>query len=322
MMHNVNQQALKSLSCFFAVTFFSTSRMCTDVCFLHANVMSVFYFLSLVSKPLFFMIIGYMDEVDKVTKQEARLKIKSLLIMLVFWNLIFLFLNLDMIKKGYLLQNGILFSVVIIYLLYPLVLKGMSHIKWTILTFVALIAVSLLVDVVNMVTHEHTNIFLPDYYSLWIWPAYYIFGRLLGTGRGGKVTKEQRVALWAKVILVPAAVSMYFYEQYLSTHAPKETTPWFLLEHAHLVVLSLCLFIWFDNLVIRNGLVRHIVAFISPAMVGVYIVHYSVFYFITTLYDFNYATLKFTLLILVFLSSVIISRLLLMNKFTSKFITF
>lgn len=57
-------------------------------------------------------------------------------------------------------------------------------------------------------------------------------------------------------------------------------------------------------------------------MIGVYIVHYSVFYFISTLYGFNYVNLKFVLLVLVFIASVLLCRLLLLNRFTARIISF
>lgn len=115
---------------------------------------------------------------------------------------------------------------------------------------------------------------------------------------------------------------MYFYERYLTLHVQPSVAGWFVLEHAHLLAMSLILFILFDNINIKNRLITHVVEFISPAMVGVYIVHYSVFYFITTLYHFDDITLKFTLLVLVFIASVIICRLLLLNRFTARIISF
>ncbi len=88
MINSVSQQALKSLSCFAAVTFFSTSQMCALECFLHANTMGILYFVSIIAKPLFFIIIGYMDEVEKLTRQEIMVKIKSIILIMIFWNIV------------------------------------------------------------------------------------------------------------------------------------------------------------------------------------------------------------------------------------------
>lgn len=84
MMTNVNHQALKSLSCFAVLTFFSTSQMCTYECFSNTNAMNVLYFLSIVSKPLFFIIMGYMDEVENLTLSNILFKIKAIIIIMLF----------------------------------------------------------------------------------------------------------------------------------------------------------------------------------------------------------------------------------------------
>ncbi|AHG22459.1 hypothetical protein Z042_24755 [Chania multitudinisentens RB-25] len=321
-MKSVNQHALKSLSCFAAVTFFSTSQICAYECFLNANAMSVFYFLSIISKPLFFIIIGYMDEIEELTKKDILIKIKSIIIIMIFWNIVLSLITTQYIQQGYILQNGILLNMGVIYLIYPIILKGIKHLKITALFFSSLVAIIALLDIFSPLDMKDDPLFISSYSFIWIWGGYYIFGHMLGSEQGRQFTKKIRTLWVAAIMLVPLAISMYFYERYLSTHVQLSVAGWFVLEHLHLLAMSLILFVLFDNINIKNRLVTNIVEFISPAMVGVYIVHYSVFYFITTLYDFNDATLKFTLLVLVFLASVIVSRLLLLNRYTARIISF
>lgn len=322
MAKNVNQHALKSLSCFAAVTFFSSSQMCAYECFLSANAMSVLYFLSIISKPLFFIIIGYMDEVDKLTKFDILVKIKSIIIIMILWNLVLSLIRTQYIQQGYLLQNGILLNMGVIYLLYPLILKGIKHIKITAAIFIGIIAVIALLDIFRTVDSSDDPLFISSYSFIWVWSGYYIFGHMLGEEQGRRIIKKINVLWAARILLIPIGVSMYFYERYLTTHTQLSIAGWFVIEHLHLLTMSLALFILFENMQIKNRLITRTVEFISPAMVGVYIVHYSVFYFITTLYDFHNTSLKFTLLILVFLASVLISRLLLLNRFTARIISF
>ena len=127
MMTNVNHQALKSLSCFAAVTFFSTSQMCTYECFLNTNAMNVLYFLSIVSKPLFFIIMGYMDEVENLTLSNILFKIKAIVIIMLFWYIVPGVIGSDYIQQGYFLQSGTLLGMVGIYLIYPIILKVIRH---------------------------------------------------------------------------------------------------------------------------------------------------------------------------------------------------
>lgn len=322
MAKNVNQHALKSLSCFAAVTFFSSSQMCAYECFLNANTMSVLYFLSIISKPLFFIIIGYMDEVGKLTKFDILVKIKSIIIIMILWNLVLSLIRTQYIQQGYLLQNGILLNMGVIYLLYPIVLKGIKHIKITVAIFAGIIAVIAVLDIFRTVDSSDDPLFISSYSFIWVWSGYYIFGHMLGEAQGLRIIKKINVLWAARILLIPIGVSMYFYERYLTTHTQLSIAGWFVIEHLHLLAMSLALFILFENMQIKNWLITRTVEFISPAMVGVYIVHYSVFYFITTLYDFHNTALKFTLLILVFLASVLISRLLLLNRFTARIISF
>ncbi|UAN48374.1 acyltransferase [Serratia sp. JSRIV001] len=322
MINSVSQQALKSLSCFAAVTFFSTSQMCAFECFLHANTMGILYFVSIIAKPLFFIIIGYMDEVEKLTRQEIMVKIKSIILIMIFWNIVSSLIKTQYIHQGYILQNGILLNMGVIYLIYPIILKGIKHLKITAAVFAGLVAVIALLDIFSPLDTQDDPLFISSYSFIWVWGGYYIIGHVLGEAPGRRFTKKPSVQWAARLLVIPIGISMYFYELYLSTHTQISVAGWFVLEHLHLLGMSLALFILFDNIAIKSRLLTRVVEFISPAMVGVYIVHYSVFYFITTLYDFNDATLKFTLLVLVFVASVLVSRLFLLNRFTARIISF
>lgn len=322
MVKNINQHALKSLSCFAAVTFFSTSQVCMYECYFSANLMSILYFLSIIAKPLFFIIIGYIDEVDSLTKKDIIFKIKSIIVIILFWNLVLFLIKEKFVQQGYILQNGILFNMAIIYLIYPIIIKGIKHLKITASVFLGLVVLVAILDVFKAIDVKDDPLFISNYSFIWVWGGYYILGHLLGEMPGRIFTQDRRVLLAAKIMVIPVGFSMYFYEQYLSTHTQVSIAGWFVLEHLHLLAMSLALFVLFDNINIKRKLITHLIEFISPAMVGVYIVHYSVFYSIITLYDFNNVTLKFLLLILVFIVSVLVSRLLLLNRFTARIISF
>lgn len=322
MLTDVSQQALKSLSCFAAVTFYSTSQLCVDTCFINANAMSILYFLSTIAKPLFFTLIGFIDSAEKRTTNAVFGKIKSIIIIILFWNVMILFITFGYIQRGYLLQNGIMISMIVIYLIYPIIIKGTQHLTWTLTVFTALFALTAILDSAGILTAKDDPLFLSSYPLIWIWAVYYTLGHILGSERGRRFTHKRAIVWAARIIVIPLGISMYFYEQYLTTHPLNSITLWFFLEHLHLVVMALALFIVFDNITITSRWVTRVVQFISPAMVGVYIVHYSVFYFMSTLYDFNYVTLKFALLVSVFIVSVLLCRLLLSNRYTAWTITF
>lgn len=322
MMTNVNHQALKSLSCFAAVTFFSTSQMCTYECFLNTNAMNVLYFLSIVSKPLFFIIMGYMDEVENLTLSNILFKIKAIIIIMLFWYIVPGVIGSDYIQQGYFLQSGTLLGMVGIYLTYPIILKVIRHTHFALVYLLIGMLMVYIYDWLNLLGNAEDPLFIYSYPFIWGWGGYYIIGHLLGEEPGRRFTRRRNVLFIARLMLVPISISMVFYERYVLIHSQFSVTALFALEHIHLLALSLSLFILFDNININNRVVSKLVEFISPAMVGVYIVHYSVFYLLTVMFDFYKVTLPFLLLTLVFIMSVMVSRLLLLNKLTARLISF
>lgn len=322
MFESINQNALKSLSCFAAVTFFSLSHFCTYECFISNDVMSILYFTSTIAKPLFFLLMGYIDEVEKISKKELYSKIRSIIFIIIFWNLILSVINTPYVNMSYILQNGILLGMVIIYISYPLILSCIK--KWKVAVLVSAVLIFSLNAFYVFGDFDRNNdpIYISSYYSIWIWACYYVIGHILGEPKGRKFTKKRNIVISAKLFLIPIAVSLYFFDRYLSINIHARFVGWFLLEHLHLLCLCLALFIVFDNIKIKNRLVIRLVEFISPAMVGIYIVHNSVFFIVNAFYNFNDAIFKITFSIIVFIFSVLLCRLLLLNRLTEKLISF
>lgn len=320
-MNNISLHALKTLSCFTAVSFYSTRYVCDVECFLHGNTVSTLYFLSMIAKPLFFIIIGYIDEEQKITKKYIFLKIKSIVLIVVFWNVLFLFMNSELFKRGYLLQNGVLLSIAAIYIFYPLIIRILRHWAAVVLVMILFALSSMLLQLFAGHWQGQYIVNISDYYGVFISIAFYLFGRMLGGVRGRELSQHPRMLWSARVGIIPAAVLLVIYERYVNHHLSGVALPWYILEPVIISILCLLLFVLFDNLTIRNGMFIKIVTFISPTMVGVYIMHYSLFYLFFTAYDFDNVTLSFTVLLGVFMASVIVSRLLLLNKYTSQVIS-
>ncbi|MEY4474532.1 MAG: hypothetical protein RL248_299 [Pseudomonadota bacterium] len=321
-MRNVGLHALKTLSCFSAVTFYSASKICTEQCFLGGDVMSVLYFLSIIATPLFFMIIGYIDSSDEIDQRNIFRKLKSIVTIIIFWNVLFYFINEDGFKRGYFLQNWLLFSIAIIYLINPIISKILKNSRTAIITLSCLVIFSVTIDLISVFIETPYFIDLPQYFRLWTWVFYYIAGRFLYSRICQQFTKLTRVRLVAKVLLIPTAISMYYYESFMSIYVYKTVNAGYFLDNLHVLILSLCLFVIFDNFDTKYEWIKKTLAYISPSMIGVYILHDGIFYFISNAYNLYDVTLKFTLLLSVFAASVLLSRVLLLNKYTSRFISF
>lgn len=321
-MRNVGLHALKTLSCFSAVTFYSASKTCTEQCFLSGEVMGVLYFLSIIATPLFFMVIGYIDSNDKIDQKDIFRKLKSIITIIIFWNVLFYFINEDGFKRGYFLQSWLLFSIAIIYLINPIISKILKSNRTAIITLSCLVIFSVTIDLISAFSERPYLIDFPQYFRLWTWIFYYMTGRFLCSRICQKVTKLPKVRLAAKLLLLPTSISMYYYESFMSIYVYKTVNASYFLDNFHVLVLSLCLFVIFDNFDTQYEWIKKTLAYISPSMIGVYILHDGIFYFIASAYNLSDVTLRFTLLLSVFAASVLLSRARLLNKYTSRFISF
>lgn len=119
-----------------------------------------------------------------------------------------------------------------------------------------------------------------------------------------------------QVTAAPTSISMYYYESFMSIYVYKTVNASYFLDNFHVLVLSLCLFVIFDNFDTQYEWIKKTLAYISPSMIGVYILHDGIFYFIASAYNLSDVTLRFTLLLSVFAASVLLSRALLLNKYT------
>ncbi len=284
--------------------------------------MSVLYFLSIIATPLFFMIIGYIDSSDEIDQQDILRKLKSIITIIIFWNVLFYFINEDGFKRGYFLQSWLLFSIAIIYLINPIISKVLKSNRTAIITLSCLVIFSITIDLVSAFTERPYLIDFPQHFRLWTWIFYYIAGRFLYSRICQKATKLTKVRVIAKVLLIPTAISMYYYESFMSIYVYKTVNAGYFLDNMHVLILSLCLFIIFDNFDTKYEWIKKTLAYISPSMIGVYILHDGIFYFISSAYNLSDITLRFTLLLSVFAASVLLSRALLLNKYTSRFISF
>ncbi len=284
--------------------------------------MSVLYFLSIIATPLFFMIIGYIDSSDEIDQQDILRKLKSIITIIIFWNVLFYFINEDGFKRGYFLQCWLLFCFAIIYLINPIISKVLKSNRTAIITLSCLVIFSITIDLVSAFTERPYLIDFPQHFRLWTWIFYYIAGRFLYSRICQKATKLTKVRVIAKVLLIPTAISMYYYESFMSIYVYKTVNAGYFLDNMHVLILSLCLFVIFDNFDTKYEWIKKTLAYISPSMIGVYILHDGIFYFISSAYNLSDITLRFTLLLSVFAASVLLSRALLLNKYTSRFISF
>lgn len=129
--------------------------------------MGVLYFLSIIATPLFFMIIGYIDSSDEIDQADILRKLKSIITIIIFWNVLFYFINEDGFKRGYFLQSWLLFSIAIIYLINPIISKVLQSNRTAIITLSCLVIFSISIDLISAFSERPYLIDFPQYFRLW-----------------------------------------------------------------------------------------------------------------------------------------------------------
>ena len=226
------------------------------------------------------------------------------------------------IQQGYILQNGLLVGMGVIYLAYPFILIGLKRLKLSFYIFMTLVAAVAILDIYLPSHTKDDPLFINSYTYSWVWIGYYIIGHLLGEKPGREITKKEFSFKLSQAMLIPTMIALYFHERHLTLHSPDTFIVAFLLEHSLLLTLSLVVFVIFKHLNITVKFFIRTIEFISPAMVGVYIVHYSVFNLLYTVYDFQNSRLGFLLTIVVFVVSVLLCKILLLHSLTRRIISF
>lgn len=192
---------------------------CIGVVGLHAVGMKNYtiYYLCGISVPFFFMVNGFL----MFQKQDIRYsyilrKIGMILAVVFAWNVLmmvpvylfrhklsnpFLQTGLSLLQKGYLWHFWFFGSLLLIYLILPVIHKFLKeHQRIHILICGTLFPVSIGFMIWSMYQKTSMELYVPQSLRLWIWLFYYLFGGLMGTLRSSK--KTVRLPLWIHGLLV------------------------------------------------------------------------------------------------------------------------
>ncbi|MFC0179112.1 acyltransferase family protein [Thorsellia kenyensis] len=322
-MRQVGLSVLKTICCFCAVTFYSASQLCNEFCFVNNHFLSILYFLSIVATPLFFLINGYSDHKTYSTQRLFQIdwsKILSVLFIFAFWNAVSYLLFSKNGFNSYFLQSWLLISLATIYVLNPIFTIVLSHYRWAYLALLLFVVFIAFLDILTLLNLNGQIEKVPSHFRIWTWCFYYYIGRFLALRKIRLISKRKKVRYYAKLFCFPLMFSFYLYELLLSKYVFKAFNATYFLDSVLLIAMTLTIFIIFDNIKIKTKILTEIFHFIAPAMIGVYILHDAIYFYLLhwfPTYEPTIATLYF---FIVFTLSVIISRLLLLNSVTSKLI--
>lgn len=319
-MRSVGLTVLKTISCFTAVTFYSTSQLCNETCFLNYTLLGILYFLSVVATPLFFLVNGYADT-ERAKEQIDWRRIFAVFVIFAFWNGIGLLTFDHVAQNSYFLQSWLLLSLASIYLLNPIFTRILSNEKWSIYALTAFVVVMLVIDIIGIIRQKALFANLPDSFRVWTWYFYYFLGRFLALRKWRILTKRLAIKRIARIGVIPAFALLYFYEKLITVYIYKSFKAGYFLDSIFVLAATLCLFIIFDNIKIRIKMIKRFFHYVAPTMIGVYILHDAVFFYVNKLYPAQNVGIATLYLFVVFIISVLIVRLIKLNRWTAKLIS-
>lgn len=319
-MRSIGLSVLKTISCFSAVTFYSTSQLCNELCFVSGTTLSILYFLSIIATPLFFLVNGYADT-DYMTNKIDWRKVIAVLFIFFFWNIVGFFTLNKVAQNSYFLQSWLLISLASIYLLNPIFTHILNNEKIAIYAILLFVLVMLGLDILSFFRKRTLLSDIPNYFRVWTWFFYYFLGRFLALRKWRLFTKKTRLKRIARIGIIPVFILMYFYEKLIAKYIFKHFNAGYFLDSIIVILATVFLFIIFDNFKPKSKWVYKIFNYTAPAMIGVYILHDAVFFYVNKIYPADNVFIAAAYLIAVFSISVIISRLIMINKWTAKLVS-
>lgn len=320
-MNTTGLNIIKTLGCMTAVTFFTIYNTWDRYDYDYHWILGFLTFISTIATPLFFVVAGYLDAQSRHSTSWQMGKIKSVVIVFLFWMTIYYLW--EPYQRGYLIQPWFVFAFIVIYTFHPLIewLSQRRRIFFSVVFVLLLFSYGY--DLLAALYPNVHALTLAPQYRLWTWLLFYLTGQLFS---------DPLVVRWLnrdKVVKAAMFAIPFIYLFHLVLRAP------FLFRsvqgrqkciHSHR----------FANLYSggragycgqrrpfpkNSEFKESILAAISKTMTGVYILHYSIFHLLSTLIPIGSLSTKLMLIALTFIVSVLISMLALSNSVAKKVIT-
>lgn len=320
-MNSTGLNIIKTLGCMTAVTFFTIYNTWDRYDYDYHWILGFLTFISTIATPLFFVVAGYLDAQSRHDAKWQLGKIKSVVIVFLFW--VSVYYLWEPYQRGYLIQPWFVFALIVIYTFHPII-------EWLSLRprlFYAVVFALLLCaygyDLLAAIYPDRHLFSLPPQYRLWTWLLFYLTGQLFNDSQLSQWLGQRKVINGAIILLPFVYIFTWFYERHFFFAIFKVDRNAFLLTGSQIYILIVLLVIAANGVQFtkHKEIKETILATISKAMTGVYILHYSVFHLLILLIPINSLATKLGVIALTFLLSVAISLLALSNRIAKKIIT-
>ncbi|RYL95188.1 hypothetical protein EWI07_03990 [Sporolactobacillus sp. THM7-4] len=334
-MRNVGIDALKVLSCFGVVVLHVAGlNATTSNHFIFEN---IYYYAATFSIPIFFMVNGYL----LLNKKELNYKyifkkLIGILKIVIAWNtLMFVAMLLvkhnlinpfkeslgSLIQKGYFFQFWFFGSLIIIYLCLPLIFRVFKTTRYAILLLIGCFLVCITIDIISLVYEYPMQSYVIQTFRLWTWFMYYFLGGILGKKSIIYYITNKISIVFLSAILILLSVLTILYEIYVA-HIIYQY-PWaeYFYDNIIVILLVMSLFI-FVTRINYDRISTLVIEFISPHIMGIYIIHATFIKGFNHYYPFNSVIMNIILIVLVFGCSLFFSIILSRIPYLRKIIQF
>ena len=118
-MNSTGLNIIKTLGCMTAVTFFTIYNTWDSYDYDYHWILGFLTFISTIATPLFFVVAGYLDSQSRHDSQWQLGKIKSVVIVFLFWMTVYYLW--EPYQRGYLIQPWFVFAFIVIYTFHPVI---------------------------------------------------------------------------------------------------------------------------------------------------------------------------------------------------------
>lgn len=320
-MNEIAISIVKTIGCLATVTFFSIYSTSDNYNYNYHWLLELLTFISTIATPLFFVVAGYSDSKTRTALGWRNLKIQRLLLVFIFW--LTAHYLLTPYQKGYLIHTWFAISFAMIYLLNPVMIWLSENRRYFIALVIVLFSFSFLYDFIFSIGHFGFNLRIEPQYRVWNWLLFYLTGQLLSDQTVFSfITRKRNIKIIIIALPIIYTLSWLFERVYLYPLFERENNAFFLIgSPIYTLVIAVIIASNKVSQYIQSDIIKILLTKISKSMTGVYILHYSIFAFFSTHIEINSISMKIVVLLTTFISSVLLSMLLLSNRTTRAIIT-
>ncbi|HCT7748168.1 acyltransferase, partial [Klebsiella pneumoniae] len=178
-------------------------------------------------------------------------------------------------------------------------------------------------DLLSVIYPDRHLFSLPPQYRLWTWLLFYLTGQLFNDPKVAEWIRNPQVIKGSIIALPFVYLFTWFYERHFFFALFKADRNAFILTGSQIYILIVLLVIAANAVQFKKNREwkEAVLATVSKAMTGVYILHYSVFHLLVMLIPVHSLATKLGVIALTFVLSVLISLAALSSTLLRKVIT-